>query len=312
MPQLPSVSELMVGAHLPLHEAPPHLLDPILSATSPRLAVQPDVLPNTAMPYQPYDATPGRAIAVDFQRPPPTSLQRIPSYPPPPTPYYGAPMPQGDYFSYRRTSLAPPHFYLHPSSVSVLLTDSLRRLDPPSPAADLPLHVSPRGLRPLLFSHGSKLPYQPQVLVTPSYNLYTGPTSSPGGMPGLVPYSYGLPPLGQAVPYGVLVGTQYGPVIMGPGPAPAPVEQPAEQNNALLNKRRIIKRRTRTGCLTCRKRRIKCDERKPHCFNCERSKKLCLGYEVLPLASKRRNLLDDDDSAEEAAKPRLSLVYDLL
>ncbi|CAK7896721.1 hypothetical protein CAAN1_17S01552 [[Candida] anglica] len=54
-----------------------------------------------------------------------------------------------------------------------------------------------------------------------------------------------------------------------------------DENNALVNKRRIIKRRTRTGCLTCRKRRIKCDERKPHCFNCERSKKVCLGYENL-------------------------------
>lgn len=52
-----------------------------------------------------------------------------------------------------------------------------------------------------------------------------------------------------------------------------------DPNHALINKRCIIKRRTRTGCLTCRKRRIKCDERKPHCFNCERSKKLCLGYE---------------------------------
>lgn len=44
-------------------------------------------------------------------------------------------------------------------------------------------------------------------------------------------------------------------------------------------KRKVIKRRTRTGCLTCRKRRIKCDERKPKCHNCERLKKVCLGYE---------------------------------
>lgn len=59
--------------------------------------------------------------------------------------------------------------------------------------------------------------------------------------------------------------------------------QELDQNNALVNKRRIIKRRTRTGCLTCRRRRIKCDERKPHCYNCERSKKLCLGYEIVPV-----------------------------
>lgn len=54
----------------------------------------------------------------------------------------------------------------------------------------------------------------------------------------------------------------------------------AEENVAFV-KRRAIKRRTRTGCLTCRKRRIKCDEQKPHCFNCQRSRKLCLGYETL-------------------------------
>ena len=42
---------------------------------------------------------------------------------------------------------------------------------------------------------------------------------------------------------------------------------------------RVVKRRTRTGCLTCRKRRIKCDERKPTCNNCEKSQKVCLGYE---------------------------------
>ncbi|GMM36891.1 hypothetical protein DASC09_042160 [Saccharomycopsis crataegensis] len=45
------------------------------------------------------------------------------------------------------------------------------------------------------------------------------------------------------------------------------------------SKRKEIKRRTRTGCLTCRKRRIKCDERKPFCMNCEKSKKECMGYE---------------------------------
>lgn len=40
-----------------------------------------------------------------------------------------------------------------------------------------------------------------------------------------------------------------------------------------------IRKRTRTGgCLTCRKRRIKCDERKPGCMNCEKSKKCCAGY----------------------------------
>ncbi|KAL0472610.1 hypothetical protein QR685DRAFT_473368 [Neurospora intermedia] len=42
-----------------------------------------------------------------------------------------------------------------------------------------------------------------------------------------------------------------------------------------------IKRRTKTGCLTCRKRRIKCDEAHPTCNNCKKSKRDCLGYDPI-------------------------------
>ncbi|CAH2350252.1 hypothetical protein CLIB1423_01S05908 [[Candida] railenensis] len=73
--------------------------------------------------------------------------------------------------------------------------------------------------------------------------------------------------------------------------------QSGDENNALVNKRRIIKRRTRSGCLTCRKRRIKCDERKPHCFNCERSKKVCLGYENVPKKKPGSQESDEEDTA---------------
>ncbi|KAL1862085.1 hypothetical protein Plec18170_000909 [Paecilomyces lecythidis] len=38
------------------------------------------------------------------------------------------------------------------------------------------------------------------------------------------------------------------------------------------------KKRTKTGCLTCRKRRIKCGEEKPICNNCIKSKRECEGY----------------------------------
>ncbi|CEJ53866.1 Putative Transcription factor [Penicillium brasilianum] len=42
--------------------------------------------------------------------------------------------------------------------------------------------------------------------------------------------------------------------------------------------RRAPKRRVKTGCLTCRKRRIKCGEEKPICSNCVKSKRICEGY----------------------------------
>jgi hypothetical protein len=37
------------------------------------------------------------------------------------------------------------------------------------------------------------------------------------------------------------------------------------------------KKRTKTGCQTCRNRRIKCDETKPACNNCTRGKRVCEG-----------------------------------
>ncbi|KAH6674295.1 fungal-specific transcription factor domain-containing protein [Halenospora varia] len=37
--------------------------------------------------------------------------------------------------------------------------------------------------------------------------------------------------------------------------------------------------RVRTGCLTCRTRRKKCDELKPVCKNCHKANKVCRGYE---------------------------------
>ncbi|KAH8709944.1 hypothetical protein GQ44DRAFT_776880 [Phaeosphaeriaceae sp. PMI808] len=39
-----------------------------------------------------------------------------------------------------------------------------------------------------------------------------------------------------------------------------------------------MRKRTKTGCLTCRKRRIKCGEERPTCGNCIKSKRLCEGY----------------------------------
>lgn len=48
-------------------------------------------------------------------------------------------------------------------------------------------------------------------------------------------------------------------------------EQPAELS--------FRKTRARTGCLTCRRRRIKCDETKPECQRCRRANLVCEGYQ---------------------------------
>ncbi|KAK4231306.1 fungal transcriptional regulatory-like protein [Podospora fimiseda] len=54
-----------------------------------------------------------------------------------------------------------------------------------------------------------------------------------------------------------------------PPPPPSPT-QPAKKST--------VRKRTKTGCLTCRRRRIKCDEGKPTCGNCIKSKRECEGY----------------------------------
>ncbi|KAL0932676.1 C6 zinc finger domain protein [Colletotrichum truncatum] len=55
--------------------------------------------------------------------------------------------------------------------------------------------------------------------------------------------------------------------------------------------------KSRSGCVTCKKRRIRCDEAKPTCLNCTKSKRTCEGYIQKPaagaskLAGESRSLL---------------------
>lgn len=50
------------------------------------------------------------------------------------------------------------------------------------------------------------------------------------------------------------------------------------KNSKRRGKRKAFSHRSKTGCLTCRRRRIKCDECKPFCQNCIRSHRICSGY----------------------------------
>lgn len=49
-------------------------------------------------------------------------------------------------------------------------------------------------------------------------------------------------------------------------------------NNPGTSANTKMRKRTKTGCLTCRKRRIKCGEERPTCANCIKSKRQCEGY----------------------------------
>ncbi|KAK5661787.1 hypothetical protein OQA88_9888 [Cercophora sp. LCS_1] len=59
-------------------------------------------------------------------------------------------------------------------------------------------------------------------------------------------------------------------------PRGRPRKHPLTPNVAANNK--ITKGRSKTGCLTCRKRKKKCDEAKPRCMNCEKNAVVCEGY----------------------------------
>lgn len=65
----------------------------------------------------------------------------------------------------------------------------------------------------------------------------------------------------------------------GPGPsAGTQVQQPNNQYHSESTANSKMRKRTKTGCLTCRKRRIKCSEERPICTNCVRSRRQCEGY----------------------------------
>ncbi|KAE8448946.1 hypothetical protein EG329_008742 [Mollisiaceae sp. DMI_Dod_QoI] len=53
----------------------------------------------------------------------------------------------------------------------------------------------------------------------------------------------------------------------------------AGDENAAGNKeRRAGAGKVKSGCITCKARRVKCDEIKPHCLRCQRSGRICDGY----------------------------------
>ncbi|CAG8957545.1 hypothetical protein HYFRA_00010411 [Hymenoscyphus fraxineus] len=126
-------------------------------------------------------------------------------------------------------------------------------------------------------SNGSSLPsmrtldhpqQQPQQLHTMNSGLPPGPYYHNTG--ATLPHPYGgvtSDPNGPNMRYALPVGDSR---VMSGG-----------------RHKKEIKRRTKTGCLTCRKRRIKCDEQHPTCRNCQKSKRECQGYD--PIFKQQQN-----------------------
>ncbi|KAK4165991.1 transcriptional regulatory protein moc3 [Cladorrhinum sp. PSN259] len=68
------------------------------------------------------------------------------------------------------------------------------------------------------------------------------------------------------------------PVKSEPSEEIPPPPSPTDNKESKSSKKPAVRKRTKTGCLTCRRRRIKCDEGKPTCGNCIKSKRECEGY----------------------------------
>ncbi|KAK4222019.1 hypothetical protein QBC38DRAFT_490832 [Podospora fimiseda] len=60
--------------------------------------------------------------------------------------------------------------------------------------------------------------------------------------------------------------------------SPSPSSSNGPRTTQLPNQRRASTPKVRTGCVTCKNRHVKCDERKPTCFRCEKAGMSCAGY----------------------------------
>ncbi|KAI3531793.1 C6 zinc finger domain-containing protein [Colletotrichum abscissum] len=69
--------------------------------------------------------------------------------------------------------------------------------------------------------------------------------------------------------------------------------------------------KVRTGCVTCEKRHIKCDEGKPHCMNCLKTRGVCDGYAIKPRKTRGKAPKDLEPlnpvSSCRRASPRLRI-----
>ncbi|KAL1839196.1 hypothetical protein VTJ49DRAFT_1785 [Mycothermus thermophilus] len=85
-----------------------------------------------------------------------------------------------------------------------------------------------------------------------------------------------------------------------------PPQQPLPGGDALGDaaskpkRARASRPKVKTGCNNCKQRRIRCDERRPECANCVRSKRICPGY---PPPPRRPGVYEEIKIAPKALAP---------
>ncbi|KAF2211595.1 hypothetical protein CERZMDRAFT_98476 [Cercospora zeae-maydis SCOH1-5] len=150
---------------------------------------------------------------------------------------------------------------------------------PPQPSVEPHASEATLNLPPLQSSFPGMQQSHPPSYAPPPATMGNGPPPSQQHAPPYPPPPYHPPQYAPPAPMpsNVAPNGQNG-VMRFPLP-PQPVLDARQMSGGRHKKE--IKRRTKTGCLTCRKRRIKCDEGLPTCRNCQKSKRECLGYDPI-------------------------------
>ncbi|KAK0250104.1 hypothetical protein LTR01_004661 [Friedmanniomyces endolithicus] len=100
--------------------------------------------------------------------------------------------------------------------------------------------------------------------------------------------------------------------------------QPRQRRRQATGSEHVKHRRTRSGCYTCRQRRVKCDETHPMCERCRKGKRECAYPGETPTSSVSKNSLSSDkskgshestsstseDESDDDAKPSLAAIPD--
>ena len=76
-----------------------------------------------------------------------------------------------------------------------------------------------------------------------------------------------------------------------------------ENQNGIVTSRkatRASKPKVRTGCQSCKQRRVKCDESKPTCLRCDKANLVCSGYGIFITFKQDRKILPASDFKRQA------------
>lgn len=73
---------------------------------------------------------------------------------------------------------------------------------------------------------------------------------------------------------------------------------------------KITKGRSKTGCITCRRRKKKCDETKPSCLNCQKNAVVCEGYPKKEVWKSGKQKLEDAARVHNMVSRSLPFLID--